>query len=224
MRTADGGTLLLDELGDLGPVGQGALLRVLQEREVVPIGGGRPVAVDVRVLAATHRDLEALVAAGTFRGDLLARLSGFMFHLPALRHRREDLGILLRALLRALSPEPESVTLSQDAARAILRHDWPSNIRELEKCVATAVALAPDGPIQGDHLPAAVMTGAGAAAPRASATSLAEKDLRRRERLVGLLLEKGGNVSAVARAMGTARAQVHRWIRKYALDPSAFRG
>jgi transcriptional regulator with GAF, ATPase, and Fis domain len=224
VRTADGGTLLLDELGDLGPVGQGALLRVLQEREVVPIGGGRPVAVDVRVLAATHRDLEALVAAGSFRGDLLSRLSGFVFHLPALRQRREDMGILLRAFLRALSPDPEGVTLSQEAARAVLTYDWPSNIRELQKCVAAALALAPDGAIQGDHLPAAVLARAGAAAPRASATGLIEKDLRRRERLVGLLRENGGNVSAVARAMGTARAQIHRWLRRYALDPSSFRG
>ena len=224
VRSADGGTLLLDELGDLGPVGQGALLRVVQEREVVPIGGGRPVAVDVRVLAATHRDLEALVAAGAFRGDLLARLSGFTFHLPALRHRREDLGILLRTFLRALSPDPEGVTLSQEAARAVLTYEWPSNIRELEKCVATALALAPGGAIQGNHLPAAMLARAGAAAPCASATGLAEKDLERRERLVRLLREEGGNVSAVARAMGTARAQIHRWLRKYALDPSAFRG
>jgi transcriptional regulator with GAF, ATPase, and Fis domain len=224
VRSADAGTLLLDELGDLGPTGQGALLRVLQEGEVLPVGGSRPVSVDVRVVSATHRDLESLTAAGTFRSDLLARLSGFVFRVPALRQRREDLGILLRGFLRTLAPDPAAITLSQEATRALLAYPWPSNIRELEKCVAAAMAQALDGAIQGHHLPDAVR--AAARVPkvaRATPNPTSGLHAERRSQIIALLHEHAGNVSAVARAMGTARAQIHRWLRKFELDPAEYR-
>src|SRR5690606_9536217 len=103
IRMSHGGTLLLDEIGDRPPASQAAFLRVLQEREVMAVGGTRPVPVDLRVVSATHRDLEALVAQGRFRADLLARVSGFRIDLPPLRERREDLGLLIGALLRKLA-------------------------------------------------------------------------------------------------------------------------
>jgi sigma-54 dependent transcriptional regulator, acetoin dehydrogenase operon transcriptional activator AcoR len=224
-RSTDTGTLLLDEIGDLTPVGQGALLRVLQEGEVLPVGTSLPVHVDTRVVAATHRDLDALVDAGTFRRDLLARLSGFVFRMPPLRERREDLGMLLRALLRTLASDPASITLGLDATRALFAHDWPLNVRELEKCLGAAIAQCSGGSIQAAHLSEAVR--AATRTPRSPAdeekVELSERDVDRRAQIVSLLRANGGNVSAVARAMGSARAQIHRWLRKYELDPAAFR-
>jgi transcriptional regulator with GAF, ATPase, and Fis domain len=224
VRSAEGGTFLLDELGDLGPAGQGALLRVLQEREVLPIGGSRPIGVDVRIVAATNRDLDALAAAGTFRADLLARLSGFVFRLPPLRARREDLGLLLRGCLRSLSPDPGGVTLSQAATRALLMYEWPANVREFEKCIGAALVLATDGAIHGHHLPEGMRACGDTPSPVAAASVVSEREAERKQQIVSLLRQHGGNVSAVARSMGTARAQVHRWMRRYVLDPAAFRG
>jgi sigma-54 dependent transcriptional regulator, acetoin dehydrogenase operon transcriptional activator AcoR len=235
IRSADGGTLLLDEIGDLGPLGQGALLRVLQEGEVTPVGDTRPHKVDVRFVSATHRDLAALAASGSFRSDLLARLSGFVFEMPPLRERREDLGVLIRALLQRVCKDPASLSLSQEAAQALLAYGWPLNVRELEKCLAAAVAQATDGKIQIDHLPQAVASARVGLAParaserppppspRPGSRAADAKDTERRERIVLLLQEHAGNVSAVAREMGAARAQIHRWLRKYALDPASFR-
>jgi transcriptional regulator with GAF, ATPase, and Fis domain len=233
VRSADGGTLLLDEIGDLGPLGQGALLRVLQEGEVTPVGDTRPHKVNLRIVAATHRDLSALAATGAFRSDLLARLSGFVFQMPPLRDRREDVGVLIRALLPRIAKDPCSVSLSQEAAQALLAYRWPLNVRELEKCLAAAVAQSTHGKIQIDHLPPAVASAkvglgpARASEPppslRPSSRPPETKDVARRARIVALLHEHAGNISAVAREMGAARAQIHRWVRKYALDPASFR-
>jgi len=154
---ADGGTLFLDEVGDLPLPAQGALLRVLQESEVLPLGATRPVKVDLRVVCATHQDLGSLVSQGKFRADLLARLSGFTIVLPPLRHRREDLGLIIAALLPKLAPDRAGrITFTYDAARALLRHAWPHNVRELERCLAAAIVLAGDGTVRLEHLPEAV--------------------------------------------------------------------
>ncbi|HWB74655.1 MAG TPA: sigma 54-interacting transcriptional regulator, partial [Nannocystaceae bacterium] len=146
VRAADRGTLFLDEIGDLHPSSQAALLRVLQEREVTPLGDTRPVRVDIRVICATHRDLEARVAAGEFRADLFARLAGYAFAIPPLRERREDLGLIAAALLRRIAPDGD-VRFDPEAARALCRYDWPLNVRELEQCLARAVVLARGGAI-----------------------------------------------------------------------------
>jgi hypothetical protein len=154
---ADGGTLFLDEVGDLPLSAQGALLRVLQESEVMPIGATRPVKVDLRLVCATQRDLQALVSQGKFRADLLARIGGFSITLPPLRQRREDLGLIIAALLRKAAPErADRITFSYEAGRALLRYSWPANVRELEKCLAAAIVLARDGTVMLEHLPEAV--------------------------------------------------------------------
>jgi sigma-54 dependent transcriptional regulator, acetoin dehydrogenase operon transcriptional activator AcoR len=223
VRSTHGGTLLLDEVGDLTATGQGALLRVLQEGEVLPVGASVPVRVDTRVIAATHRDLDALVAAGTFRRDLLARLSGFVFQLPRLRERREDLGLLIRVLLHRLAAVPGNISFSLDATRALLAYPWPLNVRELEKCLAAAIAQAPDGVIRAVHLHDAVRVGPSPHKPDDASVS-SEAALERRDVLVALLREHTGNVSAVAREMRVARAQIHRWLRRYDLDAASFRG
>jgi len=155
VRTADGGTLFLDEVGELPASSQAAFLRVLQEREVVPVGVDHPIDVDIRLCAATLRDLEALVESGRFRRDLYARLYGHTVVLPPLRQRRVDLGLLARRMLAAIGGG-RGVRIAPMALRAMLRHDWPLNIRELEKVLATAVALATDGVIEAMHLPPAL--------------------------------------------------------------------
>jgi transcriptional regulator with GAF, ATPase, and Fis domain len=151
VRSADGGTLLLDEIGELPLPSQAALLRVIADRTVTPVGDDRPVSVDVRLCAATLRDLGALVDAGAFRRDLYARLFGFKVRLPALRDRRADFGLLLRARLTEISGG-DKVTFTPGALRALFRYDWPLNIRELDSVLQRAVALTPDGEIDLLHL------------------------------------------------------------------------
>ena len=245
VRSADRGTLLLDEIGDLPPPAQAALLRVLQEGEVLAVGSTRPVKVDVRVLAATHRDLEQQVAKGEFRADLLARITGFTLKLPPLRWRREDLGLLIAALLQRIAPaQAAKVQLTGDAARALLRYRWPLNIRELEKCLTAALILAGDAAIDLPHLtdavraalhaphgatpalssgPAQPLPASGAPEPHAPPPPLDEADTQKREELIALLQEHRGNVAAVARAMGKARMQIHRFIKRYQLSLESYR-
>ena len=216
VRSSSGGSLFLDEIGDLPLPAQAALLRVLQEREVVPIGETRPVRVDLRLITATHRDLESMVAAGRFRPDLLARLTGFLLALPPLRERREDLGLLIAALLRRLAPErAERIGFSRPAARALVAYPWPMNVRELEQALEVALVLAREGQVELEHLPESLREA------RPAATAPQPSD--RREQLADLLRRHLGNVSAVARALGKTRAQVHRWIKKYQLDTRGFR-
>jgi DNA-binding NtrC family response regulator len=268
VRAADRGTLFLDEIGDLPASSQAAFLRVLQEREVMPVGGTRPVPVDIRLVAATHRDLSKAADAGEFRADLFARLSGFTMTLPPLRERREDLGLLVGALLRRVAPEKAgTLSIGLDAARALFRYAWPMNVRELEKVLAAAAVLAGGGVIELEHLPEPVraalhapritqpvaaipdapnvqrtptdLRGGGADTEDGPASEVApldgggadddpagpltDEDRARRDQLVMLFREHGGNVSAVARAMGKARMQIQRWMRRYRIDPAEFR-
>jgi transcriptional regulator of acetoin/glycerol metabolism len=222
VRAASGGTLFLDEIGDLPAASQSALLRVLQEREIVPVGATRGVPVDLRVVAATHQPLEALVARGTFRSDLLARLDGFTFTLPPLRERREDTGLFVAELLGG-TPEAAAVTLSPEFGRALLKYAWPQNIRELSHCLARACALARgEAVLRAEHLPPAVRA-AIAAPPDAAAEAAASPDERLRAQLESLLREHNGNLAEVARALGKARMQVHRWLKRFGIDPGRYR-
>jgi transcriptional regulator with GAF, ATPase, and Fis domain len=210
VRAAEGGTLLLDEVGDLPLPAQAALLRVLQEREVMPVGDTKPIAVDVRVIAATHRELSFLVASGEFRADLFARLAGHVETLPPLAARREDIGtIVASALQRHGGARAADTRLTLEAARYLVTAAWPHNIRELDKALEAALALAGDQPIDVVHL------------PKQAAHEPGDTELR--ERLVALLAEHRGNISQVARDLGKARMQVQRWLKRFALDPDAYR-
>jgi transcriptional regulator with PAS, ATPase and Fis domain len=210
VRAADGGTLLLDEIGALPPPAQAALLRVLQEREVVPVGDTRPIPVDVRVIAATHHDLAALVAEDEFRADLFARLAGHVETLPPLAARREDTGTIVAAALRRhAGPRAAAVRLTPAAAAQLVRAPWPHNAREVDKVIEAALALAGDEPIDVAHL------------PRAPAEE--PDDAALRARLEALLAEHRGNISQVARELGKARMQVQRWLKRLALDPARYR-
>lgn len=208
IRTAHEGTLFLDELGDLPAPAQVALLRVLQDGEVLGVGETRPHRVDVRVVAAAQVPLTELVAAGRVRPDLAARLGGMAARLPTLAERRMDFGLLVDALL------PGGARLTLAAAQALLRYSWPLNIRELERALALAAVLAQGEPIRPEHLPDDV---------RRTASSDSAGDERLRGELVALLHEHGGNVAEVARILGKARTQVRRWLKRFGLDPHSFR-
>ncbi|MEW5743145.1 MAG: sigma 54-interacting transcriptional regulator [Myxococcota bacterium] len=226
VRAAHGGTLFLDEVGDLPLAAQPALLRVLQEKQVLPVGATTPLPVDLRVISATHRDLVALCQRNSFRDDLRARLSGFQLALPRLVERREDLGLLVASLLKRVSgPKAASVQLSLPVARALFTWTWPLNVRELEKALEAAVVLADGRPIELEHLPEAMRGGPAPeqkpSPPKATPQSADDEALK--ARLVAMLTEHRGNVSAVARAMGKARMQIQRWMARFGLDPQDFK-
>src|ERR1041385_1495756 len=142
-QTANGGTILLDEIGELSMEMQAKLLRVLQEKEVRPVGSNQKVKVDVRVIAATNRDLEVAYKEGKFRKDLYFRLNVVTLHLPALRERKSDIAALVHYFLDKLAPG-RSITVTSAAMKAMLQYEWPGNVRELENCIERAIAL-------GDH-------------------------------------------------------------------------
>ena len=228
VAAAAGGTLFLDEVGELPLNVQSKLLRALQEQAVRPIGGTAELRVDLRVVAATHHDLDRLVEAGRFRDDLLARLGG-SFALPALRERREDLGLIIDALLSQIEdPRARQAELSGEAVRAVLNYAWPRNIRELQHVLARAIALAGAGPIELEHLPpevqasaamptAAPAVPAAAPPPAAPAVVLSASEQDRRARLVELIAIHRGNIAAVARELGTVRSQIQRWMKRYGI-------
>ena len=220
VRAANGGTLFLDEIGDLPSSSQASLLRVLQEREVMPVGGTRPVEIDLRVVAATHRDLDAMVADNSFRHDLFARLAGFRVTVPPLDERRTDLGLLIGALHARLFPD-DHPGFDIDAARLLVRYPWPLNVRELEQALATAQVLAGGEPVRAEHLPDSVRTGRPPGTPRP--VVLSETDQKVRDQVVSALREHQGNVSAVARALDKDRKQIQRWIKRFNLDPGSYR-
>jgi transcriptional regulator with PAS, ATPase and Fis domain len=222
VRAAEKGTLLLDEIGDLSLDAQGVLLRLLQEREVQTIGASGPTAVDVRIVAATHRDLSGMVRDGRFRADLLERLNGFRVTLPRLNERREDLGALIYLFVSQQPREPApEIIFSSAAVRLLLAYDWPGNIRELEKTVTAAVLLKGNADvIDTEHLPPEVTSASASAAPRSKESSGTDVT---RERLEALLDQSRGNVSAVATAMRTSRMQVHRLCRRFGIDLRRYR-
>jgi DNA-binding NtrC family response regulator len=224
VRAAEGGTLFLDEIGDLPRPSQAALLRVLQEREVTPVGSTQAHPVKVRVVSATHAPLADLAARGLFRSDLLARLAGFTIVLPPLRERLEDLGLLIADLLTKLAPaRAGELRLSAEAGRALLMYSWPHNVRELEQCLARSVVLAHAGTIDLGHLPSEVAACAESLAPRPDDVELSAEDDARRAELVRYLQAHAGNIAEVARAMGKARTQIHRWLKQYRLDADRYR-
>ena len=221
VRRAHGGTLFLDEIAERPEESQVALLRVLQEGEVRPIGAAEAVTVDARIVAATHQDLTARIADGRFRQDLYSRLAGFEVTLPPLRERREDVGTLIASLLPRLEgviADPARVRFHRQAARALFAYPYPNNVRELEQALRTAAVLADGGEIRLEHLPERIRT----YAPAPPAPTRAE-DRALRERLVEALRESGGNVTAAGRSLGKAPIQIRRWCRRFGIDLASFR-
>src|SRR5205807_6787654 len=154
-QSADGGTIFLDEIGELPLEMQAKLLRVVQEKEVRPVGSNEKVNVDVRIIAATNRDLEAAYKSGTFRKDLYFRLNVVTVHVPALRERRSDIPMLVNWFCERYAPGAD-LRVSNSAMKALMNYDWPGNVRELENCVERAVALGNGTLIDLGDLPASI--------------------------------------------------------------------
>jgi transcriptional regulator with AAA-type ATPase domain len=217
VRAAHQGTLFLDEVGEMPTSLQVKLLRVLENHRVRPVGAEVEWDVDVRVVAATNRDLRGLVAQDRFRHDLLARL-GLSIHVPAIRQRREDLGLLLRSILRLLPGGGARVRFDQVALRLLLLHAWPLNVRALRQAVLVAVDLAKgdgSGPmvIEPHHLPAD-LSAAPEAAEGGPAPTLTSEEQAQRDELAGRLASHGGNVAALARELGVARTNLQRLLSR----------
>jgi hypothetical protein len=210
VRASDGGTLFLDEVSELSASSQVALLRVLQEREVLPVGATRPTPVDLRVVAATNVDLARRVADGTYRTDLYARLTGHLITLPTLRERREDLGLLIGELLTRLAPQrAEDLTMARVAARALFTHDWPFNVRELEH-VLRAWLAASDGPgeLSMAQLPKSMLAGfdLGAGPPTLETKPAHADEDAERARILEALEACAGNQTRAAKMLGISRS------------------
>jgi transcriptional regulator with GAF, ATPase, and Fis domain len=222
-RAAAGGTLLLDEIGDMPLEAQAKLLRTLETREVVPLGGVLAEHADVRIVAATHRDLRAYVDAGTFRGDLYARLNGYTIVLPPLRHRKEDLYVLVRRILGDADAIEREATFPLMVA--LCNYHWPYNVRELVSAVKRALSVGEGRALDPADLPEALTEAmADYGKTRDKGAVVARKTTRPTGgELAALLREHHGNVAAVARALGKDRAQVHRWMQQLGIDPNLFR-
>ncbi len=224
---AGGGTLFLDEVGELPLPVQVKLNRALQEKEVRRVGTTAPVKVDVRVVAATHRNLEAEVASGRFREDLYYRLNVFTVQMPPLRERREDIPLLALRFLSQARPELEGFT--PEALRALAGHGWPGNVRQLENAVARAAVVAQGPRITLEDLPPEL----GKAAGRVPTEGLAKlpyreavdsvRDAVSREYLTALMQEFGGNVTHAAERAGMERESLHRLLKRYGVRSEDFK-
>ncbi|MCC6751521.1 MAG: sigma-54-dependent Fis family transcriptional regulator [Deltaproteobacteria bacterium] len=214
-EAANGGTLLLDEVGEVSPGMQVKLLRTLQEREVRRVGENRSRPVDVRVVAATNRDLAHGVAGGGFRQDLYYRLKVVELHVPALRERRDDILPLARVLLAeaALRMKRKIVGLAPGAADQLLRHEWPGNVRELENAMERAVALARGSRVELEDLPEEVRQ----AAPRplATAGTVRPLDQVEKEYILAALELNGGNQTRTAEQLRIGSATLYRRLKSY---------
>ena len=216
-EAADGGTLFLDEIGDIPMSVQTRLLRVLQEREVTRLGESKPRKVDVRVIAATHRDLAAEVAAGRFRMDLLYRIRVARLRIPPLRERLDDLPLLVDTFLADLRQRTgKQVThISHEAMGLLLKHDWPGNVRELRGAVEAAFIRARGATLEAAHLPEEF-----SAAPAARAAPGPALQGDEPTRIRAALEATGGRRAEAAKLLGISRATFYRRLAQYDIDPN----
>ncbi len=217
-EAADGGTLFLDEVTELAPAAQTALLRVLQEKEVVRLGGSAPRPVDVRVLAATNKPLEEEMRSGRFRNDLYYRLNVLLISVPALRERGEDVSLLAQAFIREADVERRGLTLSPAALDALRTYPWPGNVRELKNVILRAAAVASRPEIAAGDL---VLGSVEAPPPPEPIRALPETspELERVE-LMAALDACAWNYRRTAHRLGISRMTLYRWLRKYGISRS----
>ena len=207
------GTIFLDEIGDTSLEVQAKLLRVLQEQEYYPVGAERPERTEARVIAATHRNLEQMLAAGDFREDLYYRLRVVELTVPPLRERASDLPVLVSHLIRVASaPSSERVPIvSPEALDAIAQYRWPGNVRELENCLRRAAVLATSGVIRPEHL--GLVPGI-----QTSPTELRSLAELEREHVSRVLAATGGHKARTAQILGVSRPRLNRLLREYGLE------
>ncbi|GBC80960.1 Transcriptional regulatory protein ZraR [bacterium HR10] len=213
---ADGGTLFLDEIGDISLKTQVDLLRVLEEKKIFRVGGNTPIPVDFRLIAATNKDLEALVAEGRFREDLYYRLNVFSITIPPLRERREDIPLLAEHFLKkfAQSMNKPILGISPEALALLERYDWPGNVRELQNAIERAVLVCRGREIRPEDLPLQVNEARGQPVGK----TLAEVE---RQHIQRILQETRWNISQAARLLGIDRVTLYNKIRKYQLKPDS---
>jgi two-component system response regulator GlrR len=219
-QAADGGTLFLDEIGDMPMPLQVKLLRALQEGEVQPVGSTQPVPVDVRVISATHRDLEAQRSAGLFREDLYYRLNVVSLRLPPLAERREDIPVLATHFLRRLAERYHKplATLAPEAMALLIAAPWPGNVRQLQNLLEQAVALTATSVIPASIVQNALQEDASALVSFEEARRNFE-----REYLVRLLKITGGNVTQAAQMAKRNRTEFYKLLQRHKLEPSMFK-
>lgn len=219
-QSADGGTVFLDEVGDMPLPLQVKLLRVLQEGEVRPVGATEARRVDVRILSATHRDLDEAIAEGRFREDLFYRLNVVNLTLPPLRARREDIPLLAQHFLATLAARYQRRIhgFAPDALDMLAAADWPGNIRQLHNVLEQCVALCPTSTIPAALVARALRDKPAEIQPLAEARAAFERDY-----LVSLLKLTRGQASEVARLAGRNRTEVYRLLQRHGLDPALFR-
>jgi two-component system response regulator HydG len=219
---ANGGTLFLDEVGDMPLALQAKLLRALQERRARPVGGEAELPFDVRIVAATHRDLEAAVAARTFREDLFFRLNVIRVDVPPLRARGSDVLLIARSLVETFAARAGKPIqgITDAAAERLLAYAWPGNVRELENCIERAVALSEHDRIMVDDLPEKVRMARRAPAPvvgEEPSEILTLEEVERRH-ILRVCELTGGNKARAARLLGLDRATLYRRLERYAHD------
>jgi len=223
-QAADGGTLFLDEIGELPLEMQAKLLRVLQEKEVRPVGSNQRVKVDVRVIAATNRDLESEYRAGTFRKDLYFRLNVVTLHVPALRERRSDIPMLTHWFLERMAAG-RNVQVTNAAMKSLLQYDWPGNVRELENCVERAVALGDQALLDLADLPPAIAQASPAveAVPSNPGHALTSTDLEDIERatIERVFQQVKGDKALAGKMLGISRATLYRKLKRYNIGGQA---
>jgi DNA-binding NtrC family response regulator len=217
-QAANGGTIFLDEIGELPLEMQAKLLRFLQEKEVRPVGSNQRIKVDVRVMAATNRDLEAEYHAGQFRKDLYFRLNVVAVQLPPLRERRSDVPMLVHWFLDRRA-KGSSIQVSSAAMKYLLQYDWPGNVRELENCIERATALGNGKLIDVEDLPPAIRSVAvpSELSPGTGQTSLNATDLEdiERDTIQRVFEQVKGDKVVAGRMLGISRATLYRKLKRY---------
>lgn len=216
-EAAHGGTIFLDEIGDIPLSTQVKLLRVLEEKEIERVGDHRPVPVDVRIVSATNRDLDALQEEGRFREDLFFRINVFPLECPSLMERLEDIPLIVQAFIEQNSEKSgkKMLGLTSEAMEMLLAYDWPGNVRELRNAVEYAFVLCDGGWIEPRHMPPKIL--GGRMSRNGSVRPVKAVSRPEREQLIALLRKARGNQSEVARLLGVSRVTVWKRIRKYGI-------
>lgn len=220
LAAAEGGTFFLDEIGEMSPATQVKLLRALQEREVVPVGATEPLSIDVRIIAATNRDLEEEIRRGAFRSDLYYRLNVIAIHLPPLRERRDDIALLTEYFLAETADGSDPKVVTDEVAEALAAYDWPGNVRELENALERAGILAQGEVLRLADLPERVLS--------APAPMLVDKHLPpnptmeviERAYISWVLNAEGGNKTRAAEVLGIDPSTLYRKLNRYGLTES----
>ncbi len=219
-EAAHEGTIFLDEIGDIPLSIQVKLLRVLEEKEIERVGDHNPISVDVRIITATNKNLEKLIAKGLFREDLFFRINVFPLHCPTLSERVEDVPFIVQSFIKhnSIQSGKKILGLTPEAMEILLSYPWPGNVRELRNAIEYAFVLCPGGAIGKQHLPPKIVKTTGAF----SNPAICFQDVsHEREKFLKVLQQAGGNQSEAARILGVSRVTIWKRMKKYGIDPAA---